>query len=573
MSDRTPPDEPAEHQEPVQQPEPPAAPSVPTMPAPGVTVPGPPPAKRRGLSAIVIGVIVVAVVLVGGAAAAFFSLRGAPETVLDKVPATADVVMVAHLNPSASQKMNLFRMAERFPALGSHEQITHRIDELLDDTLADQGLHHEDLAWVGGEAGAYVDLHGGTASYAILLASDDDGSATAMLDKLESTHAYTSTQIDGVEVNVASRSDQPTTAIVNGVVVLASDQTAAKAVIETAHGTTPSIQTDGTYSAVADDLPEDNLGMVYVNVASLNELLTSLVPGGGLTSSTQQFGAARAVGVALSATSDGLRLDTVTQNDPSKLTQADRDQLAASDGPNPLLQMVPADAYAVLAANGVTTNLQRSVEQMTQLDPELAHEIEELDLLGPNGLLEQLSGNVAVQVGQGQGLLPVGATAMIGVKDADAVEGWLNAHLPKLLPYLDLGRIQWRTEDYQGTTIHYTDPFSGEVPIAWGVTDQAVVIGLSVNSVEQAVDLAAGGSNITSNPTYRMAIAKLPGTESVLYLDVAGFLSTVEGILPGDAYQRFLDEGGENLKPITVVVAGTESDEQGSRSTFLIEIP
>ena len=552
---------------------PPPGPSASAMPAPGVAVPEPPAHKRRGLNAILIGAIVVAVLVVGGAAAAFFSLRGAPETVLDKVPATADVVVVAHLNPSASQKMNLFRMAGKFPALGSREELTQRLNGLLDDALASDGLTHEDLDWVGGEAGAYVDLSFGPPSYAILLTSDDDRAASAMLEKLESNAAYTTTQIDGVDVNVGPSSDQPTTAIVNGVVVLASDEGAAKAVIETAQGTNPSIQTDGTYTAIAGELPEDNLGMVYVNVANVQGLLGTLPGVAGLTPSTEQFGAAQAAGISISATGDGLQLDSFTQNDPAKLTQADRDQLASSDGPNPLLQMVPSDAYAVVAANGVTTNLQRSVEQMTQLDPEIAHEIEELDLLGPNGLLEQLSGTVALQVGQGRGLLPVGGTAMLGVRDGDAVDRWLNVHLAKLLPYLDLGPLDWKTEDYQGTTIHYTNPFSGEVPIAWGVTDQAVVIGLSVNSVEQAIDLGAGGSNIGSNPTYQATIAKLPGTESVFYIDVSGILSTVEGILPGDVYQQFLDEGGENLRPITVVAAGTESDEQGSRSTFLIGIP
>jgi hypothetical protein len=43
--------------------------------------------------------------------------------------------------------------------------------------------------------------------------------------------------------------------------------------------------------------------------------------------------------------------------------------------------------------------------------------------------------------------------------------------------------------------------------------------------------------------------------------------------LPGQSYQDFLDQGGQNLEPITVVVAGTESDEQGSSSRLLIGIP
>ena len=58
-----------------------------------------------------------------------------------------------------------------------------------------------------------------------------------------------------------------------------------------------------------------------------------------------------------------------------------------------------------------------------------------------------------------------------------------------------------------------------------------------------------------------------------MYLDVQGILTAVQNILPGQSYQDFLDQGGQNLEPITVVVAGTESDEQGSSSRLLIGIP
>jgi hypothetical protein len=43
--------------------------------------------------------------------------------------------------------------------------------------------------------------------------------------------------------------------------------------------------------------------------------------------------------------------------------------------------------------------------------------------------------------------------------------------------------------------------------------------------------------------------------------------------VPGAAFKQFLDEGGANIQPITVIAAGSKSDEQGSRSTLLIEIP
>ena len=138
------------------QPEPalPDAPdsSAAAPPAPPVPESEAPPARKGSRIALVVGIVVV--VLAGAVAAgAFFFLRGAPESVLDKVPASADVVVVAHLDPAASQKMNLFRMAEKFPALGSEAELTQKLNDTLDSMLTDTGLTHQDLAWVGGEAG------------------------------------------------------------------------------------------------------------------------------------------------------------------------------------------------------------------------------------------------------------------------------------------------------------------------------------------------------------------------------------------------------------------------------------
>ncbi|HLB40129.1 MAG TPA: hypothetical protein VJM84_06715, partial [Actinomycetota bacterium] len=132
--------------------------------------PTPAPAPKGGRGARLALIIGIAVVLLGGAAGAagYLFLRGAPEAVLDKVPASADVVVVAHLDPAASQKMNLFRMAEKFPALGSREELTRLFNDALDGVLSGSGLSHEDLSWVGGEAGGYVDIGLGTPTYAIM---------------------------------------------------------------------------------------------------------------------------------------------------------------------------------------------------------------------------------------------------------------------------------------------------------------------------------------------------------------------------------------------------------------------
>ena len=533
------------------------------------------PTKKGRRAALVVGIVVV--VLAGAVGAgAFLLLRGAPESVLDKVPASADVVFVAHLDPAASQKMNLFRMAAKFPALGSEEELQQKLNDALDSMLADTGMTHADLAWVGGEAGGYVDVGEGTPSFAIMVATDDEAAASAAMQRMrDASHAeYTSTTIDGIEVAVPASSDQPATAIVDGVAVIASDESAMRTVIATDTGA-DSIESDPVFQGVSDRMPEDNLGFVFVNVQQLLDL-ANLIPGAaeGLQGSVEQLAAAQGLGFAVTAGADGIALDSVTTTDPSKLTQAQRDALVASDGANETLALVPPDAYAVMAVQGVASGLETSVGQMAQLDPATARMIEKLHLIGPKGLLGLLSGDLGVQVGPGSGLLPVGGTVLIGTNDGEAAQAWLDTHLSKMLDGIVPGFLtSTKTEEYNGVTITYADDLLSGVSFAYGVVNDAVVIGSSVKSVEEAVDLAQNGGGITTDADYAAATDGLPGTESLVYVDVQGILTAVQGILPGQAYQDFLDQGGENLQPITVVVAGSESDEEGSSSRFLIGIP
>ena len=551
--------------------EPPA--SVPPPPAPDATQPIAPLTTRepRSRAATIALLVAAAVVLLGviGASAAYFLLRGSPEAVLTKVPSGADFVAVAHLDPAASQKMNLFRMAEKFPDIGSEEQLTQKVDGMLDDALSGSGLTHEDLGWVGGEVGGYADVGAGSPSYAVMIASDDNGAASAALQKTRDTSGttYTSSTMDGVEVWSPASSDQPTEAILDDTVVLASSPEAMQAVITTSNGDT-TIQDDATFTGVMDELPDDNLGFVYVNVGSIASLV-DLIPGqtSGLTS---QLDAYKGAAFSISAESNGLAIDSAVTTDPSKLTAAQREALGS--GPNPLLALAPADAYAVVTSSGIGSALEDSVTQFAQLGPAPARTIERLGLIGPNGVLQHLTGDLGLQVGpEPSGLLPVGGTVMIGINDATAVQSWLDRHVPGLLAEAGPGFVSGslRTEDYQGVKITYA-PTS----VAWGVVDRALVVGASVKSVEQAVDLSQGnGSSITSNGDFTSATDGLPGTQTLLYVDVSGILTAVQGFLPDDVYQQFLENGGKNLQPIKAVVAGSSSTETVSTYRLFIEVP
>ena len=232
---------------------------------------------------------------------------------------------------------------------------------------------------------------------------------------------------------------------------------------------------------------------------------------GGLGS---QLDAYQGAAYSISAESDGLAIDAAVTTDPSKFTAAQRDALGS--GPNPLLALTPADAYAVVASSGIGSALEDSVTQAAQLGPGPARTIERLGLIGPNGVLQHLTGDLGLQVGPGSGLLPVGGTAMVGIDDAAAVQTWLDKHVPGLLaqagvPGLSSGSL--KTEEYQGVRITYGA--TPTTPIAWGVVDRALVVGLSPKSVEEAVDLSQGnGSAITSDGDFTSATDGLPGTQN-----------------------------------------------------------
>ena len=68
-------------------------------------------------------------------------------------------------------------------------------------------------------------------------------------------------------------------------------------------------------------------------------------------------------------------------------------------------------------------------------------------------------------------------------------------------------------------------------------------------------------------------VGGLPGTQTVLYVDVNGILAALQGILPNDAYQQFLDQGGKNLQPITSVVAGGAASDRVSTYRVVVRIP
>src|ERR1700737_512277 len=196
-----------------------------------------------------------AVLALGAVSAAAVVLAGKPHCAREKVvPATADVIAVANLDPSVTQKVNLLRAVHSFPDYKTDKAITDKLDAVLKDSgLSFSG---DIQPWLGSEIGASVRLNlksaavGSTADSpaAFYAVSRDDTKARAMLAKLRASkwaknYRWKDETYNGITISVGTPTDTSGTtgaySIVDHVVVLATSSALIHEIIETDQGGAP----------------------------------------------------------------------------------------------------------------------------------------------------------------------------------------------------------------------------------------------------------------------------------------------------------------------------------------------
>jgi hypothetical protein len=343
--------------------------------SPFVGVPAEPPAppRRRGrrmlkLSLVVLGT--VALVGVPSAVALFMAMsHGSADQLVRVVPANADIYTTVLLDPSLDQKRNLASFLEHFPKLRTQQDIQKNIDSSISDSLKGSGLDYKrDVQpWLGSQIAGVIRFNGKADPGAVLLLrSTDDAAARTALEKTRTAPSSTglewSTQDHGgVTLTVGHYSGNSTAravyAVFDHVVLLGSDTALADSVIDADQGRQANLGALQAYKDTLQHLPGDHLGVVYVNAASALATLKSVagldganVPG-YVSQALAGLEAYRTVGLAVSAQSDAMALDSAILTDPSRLTADQRSALAAKGRPAALSWM-PQDSFGVIASNG-----------------------------------------------------------------------------------------------------------------------------------------------------------------------------------------------------------------------------
>jgi hypothetical protein len=490
------------------------------------------------------------------------------------------------------------------------------VNDLIDQAFADSGLTHDDIRpWLGSQIGVSVDVgDDGQPHAAVLISTTDPEASRAALAKL--VDGVTTSTYDGVEISTVKGGGTfgGAYAIVDDVVVIASDETTVKRAIDTAHGTVPNLGSSQTYTDTLAGLPEGKLGVAYVNVKGLvdqfgSDTAASAALGAGGLGNLQ---AIEGVGISLSAESDGIALDATTNYDPTKLTKEQRDVLTAPDHENATMAFVPADAFAVLGAEHVDSTLQSTLDQIEQQTPDATAAI---DQAGIRDLIAAMTGDLALEVGPGTDG-PVSGALLLGTDDQAGMQTFLDSlgtlvsqqlqltasfDAPKdLLKRMEscqgtpkqIARCQQEiingvqitappdsdplvTEEYKGVTITSLDvpPIrSAGFQPAYAVVDGAGVIATSPEEVHQLIDTRASGEDVRTSPVFTSATAKAPTVEGVFFLDVQAIAGTVRENLPPADQATYDQDVAPNLAPITAFVVGSESDEQHQTVRMFLQI-
>src|SRR2546423_10461019 len=331
-------------------------------------------------------------------AAAVLILAKQTSTIEKMVPASADVIAVANLDPSVAQKVNLLRAVHSFPDYKTDKAIADKLDLALKD--AGFTFSSDIQPWLGSQIAFSAQLNlvktenSPSAFYAV---SRDDAKAQAMLAKLRASawgkkFQWKNETYNGFAISIATPTDKSQKALaysfVDHVVVVATSSAMLHEIVDAEQGRAARLVDSNDYKATLAALPSDRLGYVYVNGKSLvagvkKEMATT--PAFSLAlKNLNDVDALQGIGATLSANGDGIVADVLVKVDQSKLSPATRDAFAHAGKADLLVKWIPKTSDGFLAITGLNKTIQAALDQSGN-QAAIKSSTDIADLAGPGG--------------------------------------------------------------------------------------------------------------------------------------------------------------------------------------------
>ena len=554
-----------------------------------------------------------AVLALGALSAAAVLLLVKPNGTVEKmVPASADVIAVANLDPSVTQKVNLLRAVHSFPDYKTDKAITDKLDQLLKDS--DLSFSGDIQPWLGSEIGVSARLNlvsTNDSPAAVYLVSRDDTKALAMLAKLRASKYGKKLQwkdetYSGITISVGTPSNttDKTAAYsyVDHVVVFATSSAQIHEIIDTDQGRAPRLVDSNDYKATLAALPSDRLGFFYINgkslVAGVKKQMATTPALSLALKNMNDVDALQGIGATLSANGDGLLADVLVKIDQSKLSPATRETFAHAGRADAVVSWIPKTSDAFLAITSLNRTIQTVLDQSGNTASVKAG-TDAVGLTGPGGVLPHLTGDAGLEVEFGRTGLPAGAI-LLGTDNAQS----MNAFFAKLLALAEgvagssfggsgagsgFGAPSAVTPPashitnttYRSVVItSWTSPMLGQlgagdvfVP-SYAVLDGMGILASTADEVKAIIDAHKDGATIASDPTYKTAsAASLAKPSAIVYVDIAKLVDVIrKSPLASQAPLGAGSSLSANIGPLKAMMMTTASESDRAAERFFVII-
>jgi hypothetical protein len=552
------------------------------------------------------------VALAAASAAAVLLLTKQNATVEKMVPATADVIAVANLDPSVAQKVNLLRAVHSFPDYKTDKAITDKLDEVLKDS--EISFSGDIQPWLGSEIGvsAQVNLVNTESSpSAVYAVSRDDTKARAMLAKLRASKygkkfQWKDETYNGITISIGTPTDTSEKAAaysyVDHVVVIATSSAMIREIIDADQGRTPRLVDSSDFKATLAGLPSDRLGFLYVNgkalVASVKKEMATTPALSLALKNLNDVDALQGIGATLSANGNGLLADVLVKLDQSKLSPATRDAFAHAGRADAVVSWIPRSSDAFLAITSLNKTIQSVLDQSGN-EASVKAGTDAIGLTGPGGVLPHLTGDAGLEVEVGHSGVPAGAI-LLGTDDARS----MNAFFARLLalaegaagssfggsgagssfgspsgvaaspPASHITKSQYRGIVITSWITGLGQLGAGVFTPSYAVLDGMGILASTPDEVKAIIDTHKGGATIASDPTYKTAsAASLAKPSAIVYVDIARLLDAIRksplGSQSGLGSGSRLSADVDPLKAV-IVTAASQADRATERFFAII---
>jgi hypothetical protein len=526
------------------------------------------------------------------------------------VPASADVIAVANLQPSLTQKVNLLRAVHSFPDYKTDKSINDKLDELFKDSGFT--FTGDIQPWLGSEIGLSARLNLDSTSdspVAFYAVSRDDTKAKAMLAKLRASkygkkYQWKDETYSGIAITVGTptaTSEKPAAySYVDHVVVFATSSALIHEIIDTDQGRAARLVDSADYKATLAGLPSDRLGAVYVNgkslVANVKKELAKTPSLGLSLRNMNDVDALQGIGATLSANGDGVLADVLVKLDQSKLSPATREALVHAGRADAIVRWVPKASDAFIAITGLNKTIQTALDQAGS-DASIKAGTDAVGLTGPGGVLAHLTGDAGVEVGFGRTGLPAGAI-LLGTDDTKIMSAFFNKLLalaegaagsfggagssfgsssssPAVPPASHI-----KTTNYRGVVItSWTSPdlssLGGALAPSYAVLDGMGILASTPDEVKAIIDTHKDGATIASDQTYKTAsAASIANPSAIIYVDIARLVEAIRQSPLGSQSGLGADSAVyANLAPLkaTMLTAASQADKAVERFFVIVK--